>query len=70
MFLILLFLIQLKILKAALPGALAEIKACDRIYKRSTSEEKYYNYVTCVKLQLGAVRVFPGTLRIYRRGGY
>ncbi|KAI6230314.1 hypothetical protein M3Y99_01078000 [Aphelenchoides fujianensis] len=26
-----------------------------------------YDYVTCCKLQLGAARVFPGSVRIYRR---
>ncbi|KAI6190816.1 hypothetical protein M3Y97_00159500 [Aphelenchoides bicaudatus] len=59
--------LQILILQAALPGAIAEIKACDAIYKRSKTLEQYYNYVTCVKLQLGASRVFPGSVRIYRR---
>ncbi|KAI6223407.1 hypothetical protein M3Y95_00886900 [Aphelenchoides besseyi] len=60
--------LQIQILKSALPNAVAEIAACDAIYHRSKTLEQYYDYVTCVKLQLGAVRVFPGVLRIFRRG--
>ncbi|KAI6234923.1 hypothetical protein M3Y99_00743600 [Aphelenchoides fujianensis] len=58
---------QIQILKAALPNAVAEIKACDAIYHRAKTLEQYYDYVTCCKLQLGAARVFPGSVRIYRR---
>ncbi|KAI6225372.1 hypothetical protein M3Y99_01346000 [Aphelenchoides fujianensis] len=57
----------IQILKAALPNAVAEIKACDAIYHRAKTLEQYYDYVTCCKLQLGAARVFPGSVRIYRR---
>ncbi|KAI6241755.1 hypothetical protein M3Y99_00297200 [Aphelenchoides fujianensis] len=59
--------LQLQVLKAALPHAVAEIKACDAIYRRGKTVQQYYNYVTCCKLQLGATRVFPGRLRVYRR---
>ncbi|KAI6195089.1 hypothetical protein M3Y96_01194000 [Aphelenchoides besseyi] len=59
--------LQIQILKSALPNAVAEIAACDAIYHRSKTLEQYYNYVTCVKVQLGATRVFPGVLRIYKR---
>ncbi|KAI6228832.1 hypothetical protein M3Y99_01183100 [Aphelenchoides fujianensis] len=58
---------NIQILKAALPNAVAEIKACDAIYHRAKTLEQYYDYVTCCKLQLGAARVFPGSVRIYRR---
>ncbi|KAI6233349.1 hypothetical protein M3Y99_00928800 [Aphelenchoides fujianensis] len=59
--------LQLQILKAALPEARAEQRACERIYRRSKTQAEYMLYVSCVRVHLGSVRVFPSVLRIYRR---
>lgn len=62
--------LQLHILKTVMPEAKAEAKACDRIWHRGTNYETYMAYVTCVKINLGATRLFPGKIRIYKRGGW
>ncbi|KAI6243616.1 hypothetical protein M3Y99_00023600 [Aphelenchoides fujianensis] len=49
--------------------AKAETEACASLYRNATSFETYLAYVVCVKVQLGANRrMFPGVLRIHRRG--
>ncbi|KAI6174104.1 hypothetical protein M3Y98_01153700 [Aphelenchoides besseyi] len=58
----------LHILRTVLPEATEEVGACEAIYREAKSFETYLKYVTCVKYTLGAVRVFPGVARIYRRG--
>ncbi|KAE9548867.1 hypothetical protein FO519_007918, partial [Halicephalobus sp. NKZ332] len=59
--------LQMHILQTVLPEAKAEIKACDNIWHRGQGYGTYMNFVTCVKVMLGANRLFPGKLRIYRR---
>ncbi|KAI6210802.1 hypothetical protein M3Y96_00366800 [Aphelenchoides besseyi] len=59
---------ELHILRTVLPEATEEVGACEAIYREAKSFETYLKYVTCVKYTLGAVRVFPGVARIYRRG--
>lgn len=74
--------LQLHILQTVLPGAKAEARACDQIWHQGSNYETYMclnfftnltikcfrAYVTCVKVTLGANRLFPGKIRIYRRG--
>lgn len=61
-------MLMLHILKTALPAAEEEIQACDDLHHKAYDYESYMAHVTCVKLALGAVRLFPPRLRILRRG--
>jgi hypothetical protein len=36
-----------------MPGAKAEIKACDAIWHRGSDYDTYMAYVTCIKVMLG-----------------
>ncbi|CAK5075221.1 unnamed protein product [Meloidogyne enterolobii] len=56
--------LQLHILQTVIPGARAEIK----LWNLANNYERYMGYVTCVKTALGATRIWPGKLRILRRG--
>ncbi|CAD5227820.1 unnamed protein product [Bursaphelenchus okinawaensis] len=59
--------LQIHILQSVMPGAKAEIKACESIWLRGTGYDTYMAYVTCVKVMLGAQRIWPGKIKIARR---
>ncbi|CAD6189070.1 unnamed protein product [Caenorhabditis auriculariae] len=59
--------LQMHILQTVLPYAVQEIKNCDDYWHKATNYESYMAFVTCVKLSLGATRIWPGKIRIYKR---
>ncbi|KJH50634.1 hypothetical protein DICVIV_03226 [Dictyocaulus viviparus] len=59
--------IQILILKSVIPHALQETKNCDILWHNATDYNTYMAYVSCVKQMLGATRLWPGKVRIYRR---
>ncbi|RCN45897.1 hypothetical protein ANCCAN_08062 [Ancylostoma caninum] len=59
--------LQLHILKYVLPGASQEAKNCNEIWHTAKDYDTYMAYVSCVKQALGATRLWPGKVRIYRR---
>uniref|UniRef100_A0A914CB08 Uncharacterized protein n=1 Tax=Acrobeloides nanus TaxID=290746 RepID=A0A914CB08_9BILA len=59
--------LQIHILQTVMPGAKAEIKACDAIWHRGSDYDTYMAYVSCIKVMLGATRLWPGKIRVYRR---
>ncbi|CAI4229301.1 unnamed protein product [Auanema sp. JU1783] len=59
--------LQILILQMAIPDAFQEYDNCNQIWHEGQNYETYMNYVTCVKLALGANRLWPEKLRIYRR---
>uniref|UniRef100_A0A0M3I568 Nucleotid_trans domain-containing protein n=1 Tax=Ascaris lumbricoides TaxID=6252 RepID=A0A0M3I568_ASCLU len=59
--------LQMHILQTVLSNAKQEIKNCDTIWRMGRDYETYMAFVTCVKIYLGATRIWPGKIRILRR---
>lgn len=54
-------------LESIYPKSSQEVKNCHKYWTRSTSYETYLPYVMCVRVYLGATRVWPGKLKLMRR---
>ncbi|KAK6013213.1 hypothetical protein OSTOST_21528 [Ostertagia ostertagi] len=50
-----------------LPGAIQARQNCYDVWYNATNYESYMASVSCVKQALGATRLWPGKLRIYRK---
>ncbi|CAJ0945122.1 unnamed protein product, partial [Mesorhabditis belari] len=59
--------LQIHILQTVIPDAMQDIKNCDTIWHQGKGYETYMAYVTCCKVALGATRLWPGKIRLYRR---
>ncbi|CAD5228600.1 unnamed protein product [Bursaphelenchus okinawaensis] len=60
--------LQIHIMHTVLPNSVNEKNTCYKLWTNATSYDTYLAYVTCVKVNLGAQRLYPGKLRILRRG--
>ncbi|KAK5981569.1 hypothetical protein GCK32_001692 [Trichostrongylus colubriformis] len=58
---------MLHLLQTIYPQAIWEIDACTDYWVKATSYQTYMATVMCVRHALGAQRVWPGKVRIYRR---
>ncbi|PIO65718.1 hypothetical protein TELCIR_12593, partial [Teladorsagia circumcincta] len=55
------------VLDIVLPGAIQARQNCYDVWYNATSYETYMASVSCVKQALGATRLWPGQIRIYRK---
>uniref|UniRef100_A0A914XR73 Nucleotide-diphospho-sugar transferase domain-containing protein n=1 Tax=Plectus sambesii TaxID=2011161 RepID=A0A914XR73_9BILA len=59
--------LQIHVLQTVMPEAYVEATICEQMWSNATNYATYMAYVTCVKVTLGAKRLWPGQIRIYRR---
>ncbi|VDM69418.1 unnamed protein product [Strongylus vulgaris] len=55
------------LLKTLIPGSEIEYNVCEEYLVNATSYNTYMAVVYCVRQALGATRMWPGKIRIYRR---
>ncbi|KAK6021603.1 hypothetical protein OSTOST_12720 [Ostertagia ostertagi] len=59
--------LHLHVIDTVLPDAVQERANCYKEWRSATSYETYIALVSCAKQVIGATRLWPGKLRIYRR---
>lgn len=59
--------LHLHVLDTVIPDAVQARENCDTVWRNATDYESYIAYVSCVKQAIGATRLWPGKIRIYRR---
>ncbi|EPB80145.1 hypothetical protein ANCCEY_00700 [Ancylostoma ceylanicum] len=57
------------LLEVLIPECIDEYHACEEYWVNATDYESYMAVVVCVRMALGARRIWPGKIRIYRRFG-
>uniref|UniRef100_A0A0N5AJN6 Glycosyltransferase n=1 Tax=Syphacia muris TaxID=451379 RepID=A0A0N5AJN6_9BILA len=60
--------LHMVVIESVLPNDSQEIKNCRNIWHRSRNYETYVPFVICVRFYLGASRLWPGKIKILRRG--
>ncbi|VDO33428.1 unnamed protein product [Haemonchus placei] len=58
---------ELHVLDTLIPDAIQERKNCHDVWLHATSYDTYMAVVSCVRQALGATRLWPGKLRLYRK---
>ncbi|KAK6052172.1 hypothetical protein COOONC_10324, partial [Cooperia oncophora] len=57
----------LHVLDTVLPDAVQERANCYALWRKATDYDTYIAMVSCVKQAIGATRLWPGKIRLYRR---
>ncbi|CAD5213491.1 unnamed protein product [Bursaphelenchus okinawaensis] len=60
--------LHIHVLETVLPQAKPEIATCLEMWGEGKDYDEYLAYVHCVRYMLGANRLFPGKIRILKRG--
>ncbi|ETN74554.1 hypothetical protein NECAME_12915 [Necator americanus] len=55
------------LLEMLIPESIDEYRACEEYWVNATEYETYMATVMCVRQALGATRIWPGKIRIYRK---
>ncbi|EYC08664.1 hypothetical protein Y032_0065g3673 [Ancylostoma ceylanicum] len=61
--------LMMLLLEVLIPECIDEYHACEEYWVNATDYESYMAVVVCVRMALGARRIWPGKIRIYRRFG-
>ncbi|KAK6038413.1 hypothetical protein COOONC_24082, partial [Cooperia oncophora] len=59
--------LHLHVLDTVLPDAVQERANCYALWRKATDYDTYIAMVSCVKQAIGATRLWPGKIRLYRR---
>ncbi|VDL65335.1 unnamed protein product [Nippostrongylus brasiliensis] len=58
---------QQYVLDILIPDAIQARENCKQIWHQANDYDSYMTYVSCVKQAIGATRLWPGKIRIYRK---
>lgn len=59
--------VQMLLLEMLIPDAVREYEICDAYWRNATNYETYMATVMCVRLALGALKMWPDKIRFYRK---